>query len=398
MGRGPWVEKAEQRRRRYYSLTPQGKKVLRSKQRAGRISSPSLAGSRESNMPDFKKIVRDHLAQLGVAGGDEADLTEEISQHLEDRYSDLVAGGESEDAARRQALAEMESRYPIEGLRRLPKYEIPPAGHAPAGSFVEGLWKDLQYAMRGMRKSPLFVLFVVLTLAIGIGANTTVFTVINTLILNPLPVHKMDELVGVAATATQDTSRSKTFYPMSYLNLKDYESRSEVFTSLAGFADTRPATFEHEGALQGIFIQPVTANFFPTLGIRPSLGRFFGRDEDSPDGAHPVAVLNYAAWQQRFGAASDIVGRELKINNVVLTVVGVAPPRFIGISAIFGPDLWVPAGMLERMFPNSMPNALTDRGKEGFMGVGRPKPGVRHSRRHRPMYAPSARRLPKRIQ
>ena len=204
-------------------------------------------------MPDFKKIVRDHLAQLGVAGGDEADLTEEISQHLEDRYSDLVAGGESEDAARRQALAEMESRYPIEGLRRLPKYEIPPAGHAPAGSFVEGLWKDLQYAMRGMRKSPLFVLFVVLTLAIGIGANTTVFTVINTLILNPLPVHKMDELVGVAATATQDTSRSKTFYPMSYLNLKDYESRNEVFTSLAGFADTRPATFEHEGALQGIF-------------------------------------------------------------------------------------------------------------------------------------------------
>ena len=119
-----------------------------------------------------------------------------------------------------------------------------------------------------------------------------------------------------------------------------------------------------------MFGELVTGDYFSTLGLEPARGRFFSPEEDSTPGAHPVAVMNYATWQQRFGGAPDIVGRTLRINNVVFTVIGVAPPEFIGVNAIFGPDLWIPAAMAEQLLPNEMQNALTDRGKADLPGRG----------------------------
>ena len=97
-------------------------------------------------------------------------------------------------------------------------------------------------------------------------------------------------------------------------------------------------------------------------------------EEDSTPGAHAVAVMNYGTWQARFGGASDIVGKTLRLNSVVFTVIGVAPPQFIGVNGFFGPDLWIPAAMAEQLLPNEMQNALTDRSKAVFQGVGRFKP------------------------
>lgn len=331
-------------------------------------------------MHEWKSEVQRRLAPLGMTIAAESDLVDEIAQHLEDRHRELRSGGAPEEEAYRQTMAELDDLYPLQaGLernQRMPKKDIVRAGESGPGNLFVGLWRDVRYAGRSMRKSPLFVLFVVLTLALGIGANTTVFTLINTLVLNPLPVKEPSRLVAVAAADTQNTSKSEALFPISYADLKDYQSRNQVFNSLAGFLSPRGVTWHNNGNSEGMFAELTTANYFATLGLTPARGRFFTPEEDTAPGAHPVAVLNYSRWQKSFGGAENIVGQELKINSIVLTVIGVAPPHFIGVNAIFGPDLWIPAAMAESLFPNSMQNALTDRSKAAFLAVGRLNPGI----------------------
>ncbi len=331
-------------------------------------------------MPDWRSLVRRRLTPLNLAPAAESDLVDEVAQHLEDLFAELLGGGLSDAAAYRQTIAELDDLYPLRaGLERsqlMPKNDPVRAGEASSGNFWEGLWKDFRYALRSMRKNPVFVLFVVLTLALGIGANTTVFTLINTVVLNPLPVRNPDQLAALTAGDSRNTANTGSIFPVSYADLQDYQSRNEVFDSLAGYSSARGMTWLNHGASEAVFGELVTANYFATLGLSPARGRFFLPEEDGAPGAHPVAILNYAAWQKRFGGAEDVVGRELEVNNVAVTVIGVAPPHFIGVTAIFGPDLWLPASMAERMFPNSMENVLTDRGKASFFGIGRLRPHV----------------------
>jgi hypothetical protein len=144
-----------------------------------------------------------------------------------------------------------------------------------------------------MRKSPTFVLFVVLTLALGIGANTTVFTVINTLILNPLPVPDSSSLAGIGLAKSADRSKSSGALPISYADLKEYQARNKVFRSLAGYSSPRTLTWQTGSASETLFSEFVTSNFFSALGLYPARGRFFLPEEDGAPGAHPVAVMNY---------------------------------------------------------------------------------------------------------
>ncbi|HEY7305318.1 MAG TPA: ABC transporter permease [Bryobacteraceae bacterium] len=331
-------------------------------------------------MRDFRSIVRERIAPLHLQAAAEASLVEELTQHLEDRYRELHSGGATEEDAQRKALEELNDTYPLRKEFRksdaMPANEAVPAGDARSGNLIDNLWRDLRYAARAMRKNPIFVLFVVLTLALGIGANTTIFTIINTLILNPLPVKDSSHLAGVARTEAKSTSKSKSSLPMSYLDLKDYQARNEVFTSLAGYTSPRTLTLQTGGASQRMFSELVTGNYFSTLGLKPAVGRFFLTEEDSTPGAHAVAVMNYATWQGRFGGENDIVGKTLRLNNIVFTVIGVAPPRFLGVDLVFGPDLWIPAAMAEQLLPGEMVHALSDRSRAEFQAVGRLKPGV----------------------
>lgn len=331
-------------------------------------------------MPDFKKIVRERIASLRLKGTAEADLAEELAQHLEDRYQELRSGGATEEEAYRKCVSELDELHPLrtelERSEQMPRYDAVPAGDVSTSNFAEDLWRDLRYTGRAIRKNPLFVLFVVLTLALGIGANTTVFTIINTLLLNPLPVPDSSELISLTVSEVKSGSKSTTRLPVSLANLKDYQARNEAFRSLAGYSTERVVTLQTGGDSQRMFAELVTSNYFSALGLSPAQGRFFSPEEDSASGAHPVAVMNHATWQMRFGGANDIIGKTLRINGVALTVIGVAPPGFIGISAIFGPDLWVPATMAEQLWPSEMRGSLTDRGKTVFLGVGRLRPGV----------------------
>jgi predicted permease len=331
-------------------------------------------------MPDWKSVVREQFKPLRLNAAAEADLAEEVAQHLEDYYRELRSGGAGHEEAYRKALAELSDMQRLRtGLQRedrMPRYDAVPAGDASKGNVVEDLWRDVRYAGRTMRKSPLFVAFAVATLALGIGANTTVFTVINTLILNPLPIPNWTELGAVSMAQAERASESAAPLPVSYLDLKDYQSRNAVFRSLAGYTAPRVMTWQGAAGSERMFAELVTGNYFDTLGLRPTLGRFFLREDDSAADPRAVAVLNYATWQTRFGGAAGIVGQTMRVNHVALTVIGVAPPGFIGINAIFGPDVWIPAAMAERVLPNEMRAALTDRGKGIFQGVGRFQQGV----------------------
>lgn len=331
-------------------------------------------------MPDWRNLVRERLKPLRLTPAAESDLTEELAQHLDDRYRELRSCGAGEAEAYHDAISELDDLHPLkEGLERnehMPKYDRVPAGDAGLGNFLEDLWRDLRYAGRTMRMSPIFVLFAILTLALGIGANTSVFTVINTLFLNPLPVGNTAELAAVAAADAKSTSKSPTSFPISYADLKDYQTRNEVFRSLAGYTSPRVVTWQQNGGSERLFSELVTGNYFSTLDLSPAKGRFFLADEDSTPGTHAVAVMNYGTWQSRFGGAADIVGKRLRLNSIVFTVVGVAPPQFIGVNAVFGPDLWIPAAMAERFLPNEMQHALSDREKAVFQIVGRLKPGI----------------------
>jgi predicted permease len=335
-------------------------------------------------MPDWKNIVRNRISLLRLEGAAETDLTDELAQHLEDRYHELLSGGDSEEEAYQKTVSELDDLYPLqrkfERTQHLAKYDAVPAGDARPGNFMEDLWRDLRYAVRTMRKSFVFVLFVVLTLGLGIGANTTVFTVINTLILNPLPVPDPSGLAAVGLAKMEGASKSSAPLPMSYADLKDYQARNRVFRLLAGYTSPHGITWQADAATQGMFGELVTGNYFSTLELSPVKGRFFLPDEDSTPGAHPVAVMNYGTWQGRFGRAGDIVGKTLRLNNVVFTVIGVAPPQFIGVNALFGPDLWIPATMAEQLLPNEVQTAFTDRNKTMFHVVGRLTPSATRER------------------
>jgi hypothetical protein len=267
-------------------------------------------------MPDWKNLVRERLAPLHLNASAELDFTEEFAQHLEDRYRELRSGGASEEEAYQKTISELDDMYPLraelERSQRMAKYDAVPAGDVRPGNFMEDLWRDLRYAVRTMRKSPMFVLFVVLTLALGIGANTTVFTVINTLVLNPLPVQNSAELAAVATAEAANTSKSSAPIQISYADLKDYQTRNGVFRSLAGYTSPRIVTWQASVASQRIFIELVTGNYFSTVGLMPAKGRFFLPEEDTIPGAHAVAVMNYGTWQARFGSADDIIGKTLR--------------------------------------------------------------------------------------
>jgi macrolide transport system ATP-binding/permease protein len=330
-------------------------------------------------MVDWREIVRARLTALRLTASAESELAEEVAQHLEDRHRELQSGGASDEEAYRETLSELDDIYALrsglDGSQCMGKHEVVPVGDATSSTFGDDLLRDLRYAGRMMRMNPVFVLVVVLTLGLGIGANTTVFSVINTLILNPMPVDEPSGLVAVASVGA-GAAESNALMPFSHPNFTDYQTRNGVFRSLAGYARMRALTWQTHGASQGLMTELVTGNYFSTLGVGVAAGRTFGPEVDARGGAPAVAVMNYGTWQTRFGGAADIVGRQLRLNNVVVTVVGVTRPGFIGVNGLVGPDVWLPFTMAERLLPSEMRTAVSDRNKPVLQGVARLRPGV----------------------
>jgi predicted permease len=241
---------------------------------------------------------------------------------------------------------------------------------------MDSLWQDLRYSVRTLLRTPAFTAAAVLSLALGVGANTTIFTLINALFLNPLPVERPSELVAVNTLDTKNTTQFGNIMPLSYPNLADLRADSQAFTGFTGYSAPIGLALSGQAEPEPLFAQLVTGNYFDVLGLKPAAGRFFLSDEDRTPGTHAVVVLNHRFWQRRFDERADAVGSTIRLNAIEFTIVGVAPRGFLGVSTMFGPDVWVPAMMAPLVLPRESAGMLTDRSALSFNGAARLAPGV----------------------
>ena len=234
---------------------------------------------------------------------------------------------------------------------------------------LESIAKDIRYGVRTAFKRPGFMAIAIVTLALGIGANTAIFSLVNTVLLRPLPVDHPDQLVEVYGT--QQNGSSITL--QSYLNYKDYRDRNKVVTGLLAYRFA-PMSLSHESSNERVWGYLVSGNYFDVLGVAPMLGRGFLAEEDKTPGAYPVVVMSYPCWQKRFAADQNIVGKAVTINGRTFTVVGVMPKGFIGTEVAFAPDLFVPMMMAKQIEVDS--DWLDSRLDDNMFVIGRLKPGV----------------------
>jgi len=233
---------------------------------------------------------------------------------------------------------------------------------------MDGFLKDIRYGVRGLLKRPGFTAIAVITLALGIGANTAIFSLVNTVLLRPLPVLHPEQIVSVAVRGKNDA-----IFAFSYPNYKDFRDRNDVLSGLLLYRFA-PLSLSREGSNERVWSFEVSGNYFDMLGVQAFKGRTFLPEEDLTRLAHPVAVLSYGFWQRRFGGDPNLIGQDILLNNHQFKVIGVAPEGFKGTELIYSPDLWLPVSMLEWVEPGA--SYLDDRRSGNFFGIGRLKNGV----------------------
>jgi len=241
---------------------------------------------------------------------------------------------------------------------------------------MNGIWRDIRHAIRGLRKTPGFLAIVILTLGLGIGANAAIFSLMDQILLRPLAVHNPSALVlldGPGAFLGRTTNAMTFSYPM-YRDLRD---RNEVFTGvLARFPFALTAVWR--GASERANGDLVSGNYFEVLGVQPALGRVFNASDDRTPGAHPIAVLSYGYWQRKFAGDPLVINQTITVNGHPLTIVGVSDRRFTGIQIGSAVDIMVPMMMKAQMTPTW--NDLDNRRSRWLNVMARLKPGVSRTR------------------
>jgi predicted permease len=236
---------------------------------------------------------------------------------------------------------------------------------------MDSLWQDLRYAVRLLAKSPGVTAMAVLALALGIGANTAIFSLVNGALIRSLPgVHDPDQLVTLERT--QD---GRVQFSFGYPDYVDYRDHSSSLIGLAAHCGT-PLSFNN-GATERLRGDLVSGNYFSVLGVKSVVGRLIAPDDDDQPGAHPVAVLSYGLWLRAFGADPDVVGRGMKLNGYDFTIVGVAPRDFSGTETGRSYDVWIPIKMQVQAMPRTMGRYWFNDRSAGWLGLfGRIKPGA----------------------
>ena len=303
-------------------------------------------------MPDWTRDIRNRLAGLRLSAPDEANVTEELQQHLDDRYHDLRSRGTTEADARRAALEELGEGDFLKGRLRgaIARPAEPVPLGASEGGGLAGIWGDLRFGARMLRRTPGFAITAALTIALGIGANTTIFSLVNALLLRPLPgAVRPNELVMIGRT--QDGQGFDTFSYPDYIDYRD-GARSLVAVSASFVA---PVHLSTGGASERVRAELVSGSYFGMIGTRAARGRLLTRDDDGAPGANPVVVLGYGTWQRRFGSDPSVVGKSVRISGTPYQVVGVAEPGFNGESAMGVVDLFIPISMAGKLMPDVGP-------------------------------------------
>lgn len=259
-------------------------------------------------------------------------LREELDAHFEIEVRERIAGGEPEQEARAKARRRFGSPALIQDR----------AMDAWAVGFWDILLQDLRYAARTLWRAPAFTIVALLSLAVGIGASTAIFSLMNALLWKTLPVPEPGRL---ALVWPHDGTGARQSFSFNHTMFRSFRERSTVFAGVSAswLIDSSNVILDSNGPNAGpVRFGLVSGDYFATLGVQPVLGRTFTMDEDRVPGGSPIAVISYGFWQRKFNAAPDIVGRTLRMNQTVYTIVGVAARDFRGDWPGHPADLWLP--------------------------------------------------------
>src|SRR5262245_51521809 len=318
-------------------------------------------------MPDFKAEIRAHLAELQLSPAREAEIVEELSQHLEEEYERALRSGSSEDEAHQRVLEQVAAsdllhRELKHVERRVSQEAVAPGAQLKTNLFGD-LTQDIRYALRVLAKDPAFTFIAVIALALGIGANSAIFSVVDAVLLRPLPFKHPQQLVMVWENAAHMGFPRNTPSPANFL---DWRKQTQSFTGMAAMAE-RSFNLTGVGEPERLEGRRVSANLFELLGVPALLGRTFVADDDQP--GTQVVLLSYSLWQRRFGSDPAVIGRVLSLNGESYTVVGVMP-RFVQLPgyATRSDQVWVPIAFPQEEAPQ--------RGNHFLEIIARLKPGI----------------------
>ena len=306
--------------------------------------------------------IRSWFAWMAKSPRREKEMDTEMRFHMESYAEDLVRSGVARDEALRRARVEF-------GGVELHKDHI-------RGSigvrFWEDLWADVRFALRIMRKNPEFTLIAVLSFGVGMGVNSTLFSFADAVLLRPLAVARPGQVVTLMGKSPADSARA-----ISYRDYVDFRDRAKTLTGIVAFR------LNNFGFAENATAQPqkrtgmlVSGNLFEVMGVEPVLGRGFRADEDQVPGRDPVVVVSNSFWKSQLGADPSIVGRQVRLNGIAFTVIGVAPEAFTGMDQYIRPAMYVPMAMSQQLSGSAQPDELEKRDQRGLQVKGRLAPGA----------------------
>jgi predicted permease len=284
----------------------------------------------------------------------ERELDEEISVHRELEIEQNIASGMSPEEARNAANRSFGSVALSKELSR----------NAWGLRWLETMWQDLRYGLRMLSKSPGFCAVAVISLGLGIGVNTAIFSLVNAAFLKTLPVDNPEGLVYV--------SENMGSAPTSYLNYRDYCELNRSFSGLAAYSFGRPVALTEQGQVQMVNAEVVSGNYFSVLAIQPAMGRAFIEGEDDRLGAEPTVMISHAFWKRRFNSDPGLIGKHISLKENKVTVIGIVPERFPGKEPAFPANIWITIPT----FAQIENNTGRIRGHSWLSMLGRLKPGV----------------------
>jgi len=298
----------------------------------------------------------------------EEDLDEELRGFLEMAAEEKMKQGMSRKDALRAVRLERGSLEITKEVVRSTGWEF----------FVETCWQDLRFASRTLRKSPAFTVVAVLTLALGIGANTAIFSLLNAVLLRHLPVKNPNELVLLGTGRGSGSTGGVNDVLYSYRFYEELAQRNQVFSETSAMMSVlfggMHGRVESSASLEPMNVQLASGTYFSMLGVEPVLGREFTKLDDEPLGAHAIAMISYSWWTRRFARDPAVIGKTIAIGPTLYTIVGVTAGNFSGTTVGESPDVWIPLSMQKQVSPGW--NGLEDRWWDSLYILARLKPGV----------------------
>ena len=328
-------------------------------------------------MPDWSKQLRFLFLDIQLEAAREAEIVEELTQHLNDAYEDGIANGLTAHEAERVALAPLRDGTLTANLRLIMTSARPAftPGRAGTGPFLASIWQDLRFAGRLLRLSPMFAAIAILSLALGMGANTAIFQLLDAVRLRSLPVKDPQELVDIRIV-DNPYGRTGNFVSdspqLTNAIWEQVRERQQAFSRVAAWGLDR-LNLREGGEAQYADVLWVSGSFFETLGVRPMLGRLISAIDDVRGCASPGAVISYSFWQAQFGGDASVLGRTVSLEGHALEIVGVTPASFFGVEVGRKFDVALPL-CVDPIISGDTPR-LNNPATWWLASIGRLKPG-----------------------